>query len=413
MLAGSKKSFKTNQKRIRKANPSKPKKNDEIDADVVAEYTRLNSLKVEEIDLYIKRLLNLYEKEKESRNYFQLERDRLVTIREVDQNKLTKLRVELEETRTQLCSLQALQQEEISKLKHKVRYLISEHEEKLNKLKLEMEYQNKINLCDSIDEQKAYMNKLRCYVSSLHLKDVNLEENIKNITLHYENIIGNLTKEYSDTLKSIGDKNQTKLNDERLRLSTFTHNTVHEITELKNSQIQELLRINKKAYDELRSYFKELINNALVLIGNLQEKIDQDARTVSDYNRKSRVQDVELRQACERANSIQSQMATLIAKLRTHDTEKKLFDHNKFELKNLKEKYAKLDLQYEQILSEHEDLKRVHDQMVKRVQMSSLLYQEKCNNRIFVESRKVELLQTELRDCKMKAGEIECIRKSK
>ena len=79
-----------------------------------------------------------------------------------------------------------------------------------------------------------------------------------------------------------------------------------------------------------------------------------------------------------------------------YEIEKKLFEQKNKELNSLNEKYSKLDIKYEMILKKYTDLKKDYDAVIRNTEAANLIFQEKCNNRIFITNRKVEVLQKDL-----------------
>jgi hypothetical protein len=384
-------------KNTKKKTKKKGKKTSfEINPNFIQEYVESKNLSLEEIDTYIKRLIVEYEKEKEARNLFQLERDKLIEMREIEKKKFEDLKSELLNTHEQLSSLEQEHYQEISMFKKKVRYLMSEHQLKINNLKFEIENICKENIDENLKEKEKYVLQLRKFINSLNEKEDQYDDMIKNLTLEYENRISKLRQEHSETIKIMQKTMDVRFNDERAQFSLITRNAVHEITEIKNLQINELISINNKAYDDLRNYFKDLVNSSMILVSNLQEKSSKAVTIEKESVSKAKHFEVELKHKVDEAKKLSSRVDSLKQKADLYEIEKKLFQQRDIDCKKLNDKFTKLDIKYEMLLKTYTDLKKDYDAVIRNVDASNLIFQEKCNNRIFITNRKVEVLQKDL-----------------
>ena len=395
MISNSSKNSSTIKPKVKK-NVKKKKLKFEINPNFVQQYVDSRNLSLQEIDAYIKRLIVEYEKEREERSRFQIERDRLIEMRECEKKKLEDLKVDLLDTHEQLGNLEQEHFQEIAMFKKKVRYLMSEHELKISNLKLEIEKSNKLSLNENLKDQENYASKASYFIKLLHDKEDQYEDMIKNLTHEYENRISKMRKEHEETVKAIQKTMEMRFNEERIQFALITRNATHEITELKNTQINELININNKAYDDLRNYFKDLINNSMILAIKLQEKNVKALTNERESVSKAKQFEIELTKTLEENNRLKSMNDRLNVTSNLYEIEKKAYNQQTKDLKNLNEKYSKLDLKYEMLLNSYNDLKKDNDSLQRNTEASNFLFQEKCNNKIYLTNRKVEVLQKDL-----------------
>ena len=374
----------------------KKKTHFEINPNFVLESIDSKDLSLEEINNYIKRLTIEYEKEKEAKNLFQIERDKLLEMREIEKKKVEDLKAELLSTHEQLSNLEEEHYQEVTMFKKKIQYLTIEHQSKVNGIKFEIEKSNKENIDDGLKEKEKYISELRKFLVALNEKDDQYEDMIKNITLEYENRISKLRQEHAETIQTIQRTMELRFNDERSQFAILTRNAVHEITEIKNLQINELINTNNKAFDDLRNYFKELINSSMILVSTLQEKNTKAIASEKESVSKAKNFAIDLKQTIEDNKKMKSNLDILKQKSNLYEIEKKLFEQKNKELNSLNEKYSKLDIKYEMILKKYTDLKKDYDAVIRNTEAANLIFQEKCNNRIFITNRKVEVLQKDL-----------------
>ena len=139
----------------------KKKTHFEINPNFVLESIDSKDLSLEEINNYIKRLTIEYEKEKEAKNLFQIERDKLLEMREIEKKKVEDLKAELLSTHEQLSNLEEEHYQEVTMFKKKIQYLTIEHQSKVNGIKFEIEKSNKENIDDGLKEKEKYISELK------------------------------------------------------------------------------------------------------------------------------------------------------------------------------------------------------------------------------------------------------------
>lgn len=366
-----------------------------LDERLIKEFVSTKALTFEEIELYIKRLQAQYEQEKESRNYFQLERDRLIIMRNSDNERLEKLKSELREAQYEISNLESKHKKELLHLKRKIRYLINEQNIHLNEYKFEFEAKNKQLYEEIMEEQNEYLAKMRVLSDEI-AQEVLLKENmITNVITEYENRLSQQTQNGEST-SHIYELVEKRFEEEKSQFSLLTRNFVHEITEIKNKQIQDLIKTHSKLFDDLRNYFKDLVNNSMMLNTSLQQKVDANQKRRKDAVSKLKSIEVCLAKKEEENEKLKNKNSILLRDSNYHNSDKNLFKARENEVLRLKQDFTKLDIKYETMLKQHENLKRENDYLVKNYEASSLIYQERLNNRFFILNRKNELLQNEL-----------------
>ena len=368
----------------------------EINPDFVQEYVETNELSLEEIDVYIKFLVSEYKKEKEERHRFQIERDKLIEMREIEKKKFEDLKAYIIDTHEQLASLEEDHYQEIAMFKKKVRYLMSEHESKINNLKLEIEKLNKENIDESLKEKQNQIFQVNKLTKLLNEKECQYEDMIKNLTLEYENRISKMRQENAEHAKAIQKTMEMRFNEERAQFNLMTRNATHEITEIKNIQINELINLNNKAFDDLRNYFKDLMSNSMILATSLESKNKKAIINEKESVSKAKNYEIELEKTAEENKMLKISQASLKRKSELYDVEKRLFEQQTKDYKNLTEKFSKLDLKYEMLLKSYNDLEKDYDALTRNTEASNLIFQEKCNNKILITNRKVEVLLKDL-----------------
>ena len=123
------------------------------------------------------------DREREERNYFQLERDKVNTFWEITKRQLEEKKAELRNKDREMEDSEERHQVEIKVMKQKVKHLLYEHQNNLAQLKSEGQLELKVNNELNEDAQMGLRQEKR------HLKI-----SIKEQELSHEDVIRNLKK---------------------------------------------------------------------------------------------------------------------------------------------------------------------------------------------------------------------------
>ncbi|RNA17898.1 Growth arrest-specific 8 [Brachionus plicatilis] len=328
---------------------------------------------------YIKTLTELYDREKESRCCFQLERDKLMKIRQIEKDRYDQLKLKLFEAEDKLLKFEETHQKEILNLHKKIKYLIGERDLKINNLKLELNTKSKINFKLSLQERDEYLNGISESIIKLNEDRLNLDDAIKNLTLENEVRISNLQNEYANTVNGIQNACEQRFSNERENFSLITRNAIHEISEVKNSQINEIKKIKDKSFEEMRTYFKELVQNLMDQVQDLVKQkfnCEQRLRDLEIKNNKFKADHQNLTHEIER---LKKENYSLNLKSSLFEKNNRIFDLRNAEFSDLRKNYQNLDLKYEALLKINENLKHENSQMERYVQ-SLMIFKLKINS---------------------------------
>jgi hypothetical protein len=255
---------------------------------------------------------------------------------------------------------------------------------------------NKENIDESLKEKENQIMQVNKFAKLLNEKECQYEDMIKNITLEYENRISKMRQENADHVKAIQKTMEMRFNEERAQFSLMARNAAHEITEIKNTQINELINLNNKAYDDLRNYFKDLVSSSMILATSLEAKNRKAIINEKESVSKAKNYEIELEKTIEENKKLKISNGGLKTKSELYNVEKRLFEKQNKDFKVLNDKYLKLDIKYEILLKSYNDLEKDYNALVRNTEASNLIFQEKCNNKILITDQKVEVLQKDL-----------------
>ena len=339
----------------------------------------------------IRTLTELYEREKESRCCFQLERDKLCKMREIDREKFNNVKCELAILQDKLLSFEQWHLKESLHINKKIKYLISERDMKLNELKLELEEKSKENLAANLDERKSFLDGIRDSMNSL--KQINMEndEIFRHTTLVSENRISEAIRQNSEIFKNLVSIYESRHEAHNDAQELLARNAIHEITEFKNQQIGAIKSSGQKSYEELRDYFKDLIKFLMGKIGELNKQNESLRRHLDAVMNKLCLAETDLISKDGQNKELIGQCKSFASRAQLFKSSKKLFDSQYAELKELKKKYHSLDIEYELLLAIKTNL--VEENEYFRDYLKNLVekFRDKFENLTFLSNEKFKI----------------------
>ncbi|XP_057257942.1 dynein regulatory complex subunit 4 [Pezoporus wallicus] len=298
-----------------------------------------------ELEKHVLRLREELDREREERNYFQLERDKMHTFWDITRRQLEEKKAELRNKDRQMEEAEERHQVEIKVYKQKVKHLLYEHQENLTELKaggmLSMKLAQKDHWAQEMEMQKE-----KCSLKA-ELKEQELanEAVLKNKDLKQEQEITRLCNDFERQVREIETRYAEKMHVLRNELDLRRKTEIHEVEERKNSHISQLMRNHEKAFNDMKNYYNDITLKNLELISLLKEQIE-DLQIRTDRLEKEKadalLQNKQLNESLQQA---QEQIFELEKKLVRYDKDKEALTNAKAHLKITQKEWK--DLQWE------------------------------------------------------------------
>ncbi|KAG8240423.1 hypothetical protein J437_LFUL003137, partial [Ladona fulva] len=190
----------------------------------------------EQLEGHAHRLREELEREREERNFFQLERDKLKSFWDIT-------RKELDETKAEL------------------RYA-----ENMVSLKLSQEAHQ--------DEEGHLLSDLKKIKEKLLEIELDHQEQIRALRLKHSEEVGALQEKFLRESKEIESKGERNLVSLRAEMTLAHQMELTEVEERKNMQINILMRNHEQAFTDAKNYYNDITLNNLALIGSLKEEME-------------------------------------------------------------------------------------------------------------------------------------------
>lgn len=231
----------------------------------------LKQLQIAQAELEQKR--RELEEEKERRNYFQLERNKINSFWEIEKRRVEELEAELRNKDREMEELEERSQVELKVYKQKVRHLLYEQKIAIDRLKIESENALKMQADEfrqKVQQLKADKRALKQSIKSAQLAH---EETVKALKLQQDRNVTKQYEEFERQLKEIQFKYEERMKRQREDLETRAEKQVSDIEERKNTHIRELMQRHQQAFDDMKNYYNRITTNNLVLIKSLRDEV--------------------------------------------------------------------------------------------------------------------------------------------
>lgn len=333
----------------------------------------------EQLEEHIVNIREELDREREERNYFQLERDKINTFWEITKRQLDEKKAELRNKDREMEDSEERHQVEIKVMKQKVKHLLYEHQNNLAQLKSEAQLELKINNEQNDESQSGLRSDKRHLKISMKEQELSHEDVIRNLKKNHDSFITNLREEFQNQAKEIEDKYEKKLKQLRDELDIRRKTEIHEIEERKNQQINTLMRNHEKAFSDIKNYYNDITLNNLSLINTLKTEIEDIKKQRERLEKQMAEIQAENKKLVEPLQKANEQVAELQRHLLSYDKDKALLASTKARLKETEESYAKLEWEHEVFNQRYDNTVQERDDLYKKFVKAIHDVQQKSN----------------------------------
>lgn len=333
----------------------------------------------EQLEEHIVNIREELDREREERNYFQLERDKINTFWEITKRQLDEKKAELRNKDREMEDSEERHQVEIKVMKQKVKHLLYEHQNNLAQLKSEAQLELKINNEMNDDSQSGLRGDKRHLKISMKEQELSHEDVIRNLKKSHDSFITNLREEFQNQAKEIEDKYEKKLKQLRDELDIRRKTEIHEIEERKNQQINTLMRNHEKAFSDIKNYYNDITLNNLSLINTLKTEIEDIKKQRERLEKQMAEILAENKKLVEPLQKANEQVSDLQRQLLSYDKDKALLASTKGRLKETEENYSKLEWEHEVFNQRYDNTVKERDDLYKKFVKAIHDVQQKSN----------------------------------
>uniref|UniRef100_A0A8C2BRC5 Dynein regulatory complex subunit 4 n=1 Tax=Cyprinus carpio TaxID=7962 RepID=A0A8C2BRC5_CYPCA len=328
----------------------------------------------EQLEEHIVRLREELDREREERNYFQLERDKIHTFWEITKRQLDEKKCELRNRERDLEEGEERHQVEIKVYKQKVKHLLYEEQNMLSELKAESVVSSKLLQKEHADFENQLRKDMCCLKVDMKEQELSSENVIKNLHLKHNEEITILRNDFARQVREIESKYKKRMQKLRQEEELRRKTEIHELEERKNSHINMLMMNHEKAFRDIRNYFNDIVYKNLDLITSLkemkrkEEKRNKEMAEVLEENKdlrespqKAKEEVAELQKLLSNYDKDRSALARTRARLKISERE----------MKELKWVHEVLEQRFTKVQLERDELYMKFTKAIQEVQQKS------------------------------------------
>lgn len=223
----------------------------------------------EKLEQFATKVKEELDKEREERNYFQLERDKIRTFWEITKTQLDEAKAELKNKERATEEAQEENEALLETEKQRIKTLIYEQQTAEATLKAE----NLVAL--KAAEEEHAQQELDLFCDKRHLREetkekvIAAQEELKRAKEKQVQELAQAIEEFNLKAQVIEKKAENKLIETKYELIVKHRSELAEIEERKNKQLSDLAAHHERAYTDLKSYYNDITLNNLGKFGSL------------------------------------------------------------------------------------------------------------------------------------------------
>ncbi|XP_050958513.1 dynein regulatory complex subunit 4 isoform X1 [Labeo rohita] len=332
----------------------------------------------EQLEEHIVRLREELDREREERNYFQLERDKIHTFWEITKRQLEEKKCELRNREHEREEGEERHQVEIKVYKQKVKHLLYEQQNMISELKAEGVVSTKLLQKEHADLENQLRKDMCCLKVDVKEQELSSENVIRSLHLKHDEKITFLRNEFARQVQEIESKYKKRMQKLRQEEELRRKTEIHEIEERKNSHINMLMKNHEKAFRDIRNYFSDIVYKNLDLITSLKEELKEMKRKEEKRNKEMAEVLEENKYLRESPQKAKEEVAELLKRLANYEKDRSALARTRArlkiserEIKELKWVHEVLEQRFTKVQSERDELYMKFSKAIQEVQQKS------------------------------------------
>jgi len=327
---------------------------------------------------HINRFREELDREREERNYFQLERDKISTFWEITRRKHEQSKAMLRNKDREMEDAEERHQVEIKVYKQKVKHLLYENQQNIAEVRGDAASQLRLASNSHITAERKLISDVRAQQKASREAELAHEDASKELRKKNDMRESELRMEFEREVREIEGKYEKRCKEIREQNELRRRTELHEVEQRKNSQINALMRRHEKAFSDIKNYYNDITLNNLAHINSLKEQIitmkEKEERTEKDYMevlQQNKKLEEPLKKAKQEVEELTKNLANYEKDKRSLTSTKKRLKMANTENKNLAWKHEVLEQRYEKCKAERDDLYNNYVKAIHEVQQKT------------------------------------------
>ncbi|XP_029904388.1 dynein regulatory complex subunit 4-like [Myripristis murdjan] len=345
---------------------------------VVIDGVSTDEMSKEQLEEHITRLREELDREREERNYFQLERDKIHIFWEITKRQFEENKSELRNRDREIEEAEERHQVEIKVYKQKMKHLLCEHQNTISELKAEGVISTKLLESEHAGLQSELRKGMQALKVDTKDQELSNENAIKELNLKHDEELIKVTDSFKNQVREIEARYAKKMECLREQQENRRKTEISEIEDRMNSHITTLIKNHEKNVNDIREYHNDLKQKDLAVNKLLMEQItDMKTKQQQLESDMSKVM-LENKSLAEPLQKAQREVAELQKQLTSYERDKALLASVKARLKvgekdmkDLKWEHEVLQQTFNKVQLERDELYRKFTQAIQEVQERS------------------------------------------
>uniref|UniRef100_T1J0M2 Dynein regulatory complex subunit 4 n=1 Tax=Strigamia maritima TaxID=126957 RepID=T1J0M2_STRMM len=360
----------------------------------------------EQLQDHILRCRDETDREREERNYFQIERDKIASFWEIAKKQLEEKRAELRNKDRELEDVEERHQMEIKIYKQKIKHLLYEHQNNLSEVKAG----NLINLKLAEEEHALAEHHLMkdkremkirqkedelVHVDAVNELKLKQSEKLTEMRIQLEKNLGEVEERYDKKMRTLRDE-----------LDLQRKSEVHEVEERKNQQINTLMKNHEKAFTDIKNYYNDITVNNLALINTLKEQAEELKKRSDHVERQLHDAQIDNRKLHDDLKERNEKIEVLKKVLEQFENTKNALASTKHKLKTTAEELKTLQWEQEIVELKFKEVENERDEIYNKFVTAIHEVQQKSSLKNLLLERKLTALSEALEKREVQLNEV-------
>ncbi|KAF7699371.1 dynein regulatory complex subunit 4 [Silurus meridionalis] len=346
----------------------------------------------EQLEEHIARLREELDREREERNYFQLERDKIHTFWEISKKQLEEKKADLRNRDREMEEAEENHQTEIRVYKQKVKHLLYEQQNSITELKSEGVVAIKLLEKEQADQENELRKGLRSLKIDLREKELSNENHIKNLKLSHDEQITKLRSEFEERLREIEAAYEKKMQTQRQEQDLRRKTEIHELEQRKSIHVNTMIKNHEKAFSDIKNYYSDvtlgnmnqinMLKDQLADMKKREERLENEMATVVHQNKLLKEP---LQKASQEVSELQKQLTN-------YKKDKNLLAGLKARLKVVEQEQKDLKWEHEVLEQRFSKVQQERDELYQKFTKAVLEVQQRSGFKNLLLERKLDAL---------------------
>lgn len=343
------------------------------------------------------------QKTKAMRNYFQLERDRIISFWDISKKQLEDLKESLRKKEQERAELIERHDVEKKVFKQKIRHLLYENQLQLSMMKDEAQRALTSKEAEHRSIEANIARNLREVKMIDRESQVHRDEEERDLVTQQDREIAEQQAGFEREIKEMHLKYEYMLRTAREEMDQARKEELGHIEERKEQHITELKETHERTFKEIKDYYSEITSNNLETIRTLKDEVYARKRTEA-HNEKAMFEVAQRnKKLTEPLARLQKQKKNLEQELVNYLSDKEALVSVKQQVKETDQEHQTLSWEHEVLTQRFAKLVEDRDIILKKYNTMVQDIQRKSTFRRVLIQKKLELVQTKLegRDAKL------------